>query len=151
DVPNPGLIDIDFAVDPGIFGDKLTSVEVEVGYADPSRHIGDVIETVVLNAAQSTHNYRRWLYAPFDKPLRWRTTYVIKDAAGNEQRSTGDWIPQEAAPKLYLTIHSPFEDTFSLRVISSTDWSTVAAVIVDLDYSDDVNDLHQQTTLSFTK
>jgi hypothetical protein len=151
DIPNPGLIDIDFAVDPGIFGDKLSSVEVEIGYGDPSRHIGDVVEMVVLNAAQSTHNYRRWLYAPFDKPLRYRTTYLIKDAAGNEQRSSEDWVPQDAAPKLYKTIHSPFEDTFGLRVISSTDWSTATTVIVDLDYEDAVNDLHQQTTLSFTK
>ena len=107
DVPNPGLIDIDLAVDPGVFGDKLSSIEVEIQYGDPARHVGDATETVVLNAGQSIKTYRRWLYAPFDKPLMWRTTYVIKDAAGSEQRSTGDWIVQEAAPKLYLTVHSP--------------------------------------------
>ncbi len=151
DVPNPGLIDIDFAVDPGVFGDKLSSIEVEVEYGDPAHHVGDAIETIVLNASKSIQNYRRWLYAPFDKPLKWRATYVIKDSAGNEQRSTGDWVAQEAAPKLYITVHSPFEDTFQLRVISSVDWATVAAVIVDLDYEDVVNDLRAQTTFSFTK
>jgi hypothetical protein len=151
DIPNPGLIDIDFAVDPGVFGDKLSSIEVEIQYGDPARHVGDATETIVLNAAQSIKTYRRWLYAPFDKPLQWRTTYVIKDAAGNEQRSTGDWIAQEAAPKLYITVHSPFEDTFHLRVIPSVDWTTVTSVVVDLEYDNRSGDLHQQTTLSFTK
>jgi hypothetical protein len=151
EVPNPGLIDIDFAVDPGVFGEKLTSIEVEVQYGDRARSVGDVTETVVLNANQTLKNYRRWIYAPFDKPIQWRTTYIIKDAAGSEQRSTSDWVAQEAAAKLYITIHSPFEDTFLLRVIPSVDWSGVSLVVVDLAYDDEANDLHQQTTVSFTK
>src|SRR5207249_4804085 len=69
DVPNPGLIDIGFAVDPGVFGDKLTSIEVEVGYGDPSRHVPDAVETIVLNSQAATSNYKRWLFAPFDKQL----------------------------------------------------------------------------------
>ena len=150
DVPNPGLIDVDVAVDPSIFGDKLTSIETEFRYGDPARKVGDVTETVVLNAAQSVQTYRRWIYAPFDRPLQYRTTYVIKDGTGAEQRSTGDWVVQEPAPKMYLTVHSPFDDTFSLRIIPSVDWSTVAACLVDLEYDDDVEDLHEQTTFSFT-
>ena len=151
DIPNPGLIDIDLAVDPGVFGDKLSSIEVEVQYGDPARHVADSTETVVLNADASLKTYQRWLYAPFDKPLQWRATYVIKDANGDEQRSTGDWIAQQPAAKLYITVHSPFEDSFALRVIPSVDWTTVAAVVIDLEYDDPANDLHAQTTFSFTK
>ena len=150
EVPNPGLIDVDFAVDPGVFGDKLSSIEIETRYGDPARKVGDVTETVVLNAAQSVKSYRRWIYAPFDRPLQYRTTYVLQNAAGDEQRSTGDWVVQEAAPKMFITVHSPFDDMFSLRVIPSVDWTTVSSAVVDLEYDDDIEDLHQQTTLSFT-
>ncbi|HEX6755507.1 MAG TPA: hypothetical protein VF109_06130 [Mycobacteriales bacterium] len=150
EVPNPGLIDVDFAVDPGVFGDKLSSIEIEVRYGDAARKVADVTETVVLNAAQSLRTYRRWIYAPFDKPLQYRTTYVIENAAGDEQRSTGDWVVQEAAPKMFVTVHSPFDDVFSLRVIPSVDWTTVSSLLVDLQYDDDQGDLHQQTTLAFT-
>jgi len=150
EVPNPGLIDVDFAADPGVFGDKLSSIEVEVRYGDPARKVGDVTETVLLNAAQSVKTYRRWLYAPFDRPLQYRTTYVLRNAAGDEQRSTGDWVVQEAAPKMFITVHSPFDDVFSLRVIPSVDWTTVSSVVLDLEYDDDDEDLHEQTTLSFT-
>ena len=150
EVPNPGLIDVDFAVDPGVFGDKLSSIEIEVRYGDAARKVADVTETVVLNAAQSLRTYRRWIYAPFDKPLQYRTTYVIENAAGDEQRSTGDWVVQEAAPKIFVTVHSPFDDVFSLRVIPSVDWTTVSSLLVDMQYDDDQEDLHQQTTLAFT-
>jgi len=51
---------------------------------------------------------------------------------------------------MFITVHSPFDDMFSLRVIPSVDWTTVSSAVVDLEYDDDIEDLHQQTTLSFT-
>lgn len=149
-VPNPGIIEIRLATAPGAFDDSLTGIEVEIEYADPRQNVPRAVETVLLDAKTPAATYKRVIYAPWDKPYRYRVTYVLKDAAGNVQRTAGDWL-EGAADGQNLSIHTPFEDSFNLNVIPLVDWQEVRELIVDLEYEDQANGYRVQRTLSFSK
>jgi hypothetical protein len=134
-VPNPGIIEIRLSTAPGAFDEKLTGIEVDIEYADPRQNVPRAVETVLLDAKTPATTYTRVIYAPWDKPYRYRVTYVLKDDAGNVQRSAGDWL-EGAADGQNLAIHTPFEDSFNLNVIPLADWQEVRELLVDLEYED---------------
>jgi hypothetical protein len=153
-VPNPGVMEMTvFAQDPQAFDSvKLSSIEVEIGYDDASRNVPDLVDTVVLTKAKDSVDYRRVIYAPWDKPFKCRRTYVLTDG-GATQRITTPWetIQHEAQQKHQLPVGTLFDRLFNLTVMPSVDWTDVAAVLVDLEYADDEHDYRQKTTLSFSK
>lgn len=155
-VPNPGVMNLRVAAsDTGAFDTaKLTSIEVEIGYEDAERGVPDVVDRVILTKAVPETTYSRTIYAPWDKPYRYRITYVTADDAAGGQRITGDWITadhDDNAQSGYLSIPTPFDDGFHLSVVPSADWSEVANLVVDLDYDDAANDYHQSRTLNFSE
>lgn len=150
DVPNPGVIEVTLSAAPKAFDDRLLAIEAEIEYADPRRNVPRVVETAVLNADAPTASYRRVIYAPWDKPYRYRLTYVLKDEHGNAQRSTGEWTEASSGQR-NLSLPTPFDDAFNLNVIPSVDWQDVRELVVDLEYHDEPNDYRVQRTLSFSK
>lgn len=149
-VPNPGIIELNLSTPPGAFDDRLTGIEVEIEYADPRQNVPRAVETVLLDAKTPATTYKRVIYASWDKPYRYRVTYVLKDDAGNVQRTAGEWL--EGAPDSQnLAIHTPFEDAFNLNVIPLVDWQEVRELLVDLEYDDPANGYRVQRTLSFSK
>lgn len=150
DVPNPGVIEINFATAPKAFDGSLTAVEVEVEYGDPRNGVPQTTETVVLDKEAPAAAYRRVIYAPWDKPYRYRSTYVLKDQDGNVQRSTTQWIEASSATQ-YVKIPTPFDDLFSLTLIPSADWKDLREIVVDLEYDDRGSDYRVAQTFSFSK
>jgi hypothetical protein len=152
-VLNPGVIEVNFAAAPASFEDKLQSIEVEVRYTDPKRKVPDVTESVLLDKDHPSQNYRRVIYAPWDQPLQYRAIYVFKDDAGDIHRSTSEMIQQGSADgqKQYITINSPFDETFGLTIIPAVDWKEVSQVAVDLKYDDPVGDLHMSISKFFSE
>ncbi|MVN86460.1 hypothetical protein GO986_06745 [Deinococcus sp. HMF7620] len=149
-VPNPGIIEINLSTAPGAFNDKLTGIEVEIEYADSHQNVPHAVETVLLDDKTPAATYKRVIYAPWTQPYRSRVTYVLKDDAGNMQRTAGDWL-EHAPGAQNLAIHTPFEDSFNLNVIPLADWEEVRQLLVDLDYEDPANGYRMQTTLSFSR
>jgi hypothetical protein len=153
-VPNPGVMELTvFAQDPQAFDSlKLSSIEVEIGYGDASRNVPDLVDTVVLTQEKGSVDYRRVIYAPWDKPFDCRRTYVVTEG-GATHRITTPWekVPHEAQQQHQLSVGTPFDTLFNLTVMPSVDWTEVAALLVDLEYVDDEHDYGQKTTLSFSK
>jgi hypothetical protein len=150
DVPNPGVVEVTFSVSPDAFDTNLTSVEVDVDYADPRNNVPQATETVLLNKDKPSVAYRRVIYAPWAQPYRYRFTYVVKDADGNVQRSATDWVETSSATA-HVQVPSPFDQAFSLNIVPSIDWDELRQLVVDLTYDDDQSDYHAQKTLSFTQ
>lgn len=150
DVPNPGIIEINLSTSPGAFDERLTGIEVEIDYADPRQNVPRAVETVLLDAKTTSATYKRVIYASWDKPYHYRVTYVLKDDAGDVQRTAGEWL--EGAPDAQiLAVHTPFEDSFNLNVIALVDWQEVSQLLIDLEYIDPANGYRVQRTLSFSK
>jgi hypothetical protein len=155
-VPNPGVMNLRVAASDTTAFDtqKLSSIEVEIKYADPARHVPEVIDTVILTKTTPETAYKRVIYAPWDKPYQYRITYVTTDETSGSQRITGQWLTgdhDDNAQSGYLSISTPFDDGFHLSVIPSVDWSDVQNVIVDLDYVDAAHDYRQSRTLNFSE
>lgn len=150
-VPNPGVIEIRFATTPDVFGGQLSAIEVEVEYGDTRNGVDSATETIVLDAEHSEVAYRRVIYAPWDKPYRYRYTYVLKDAEddGAMQRSTTAWL-EASSDTRNIKVPTPFDQQFNLVVIPSVDWQEVRELIVDLDYHDQDSDYRMQDSLSFS-
>lgn len=154
-VPNPGVMKLTVAAsDVQAFDtQKLSSIEVEIGYADPARKVPDVVEKVILTKDKPQLEYRRVIYAPWDKPYRYRTTYVLADESG-PQRITTEWLDgghDPGATSAYLSIGTPFDNLFHLSVLPSVDWSEVQSLIVDLEYVDQASDYRQKRTVSMSE
>jgi hypothetical protein len=130
----------------------LSSIEVEIGYGDASRNVPDLVDTVVLTKEKDSVDYKRVIYAPWDKPFKCRRTCVLTEG-GATRRITTPWetVQHEAQQKHQLSVGTPFDTLFNLTVMPSVDWTDVAAVLVDLEYLDVENDYRQKTTLSFSK
>ncbi len=155
-VPNPGVMKLNVAATDKLAFDtqKLSSIEVEIKYADPERDVPEVIEKVILTKDDPEVEYKRVIYALWDKPYQYRTTYVINDDATGPQRITTQWLDgghDPGATSGYLSIGTPFDELFHLSVLPSVDWSEVQTVIVDLDYADTTNDYRQKRTLSLSE
>ncbi len=151
-VPNPGVMHLLIsATDLQAFDtQKMTSVEVEIKYGDEGKGVPEVIEKVILTKAAASVDYKRAIYASWDQPYHYRTTFVINDDNG-PQRLTGEWITEEHDPNTqtaYLSIGTPFDNLFHLAMLPSVDWSEVQTVIVDLDYADPKNDYRQSRTIA---
>lgn len=149
-VPNPGVMEVRFSCAPNAFDAQLTAVEVEIAYADPRNNVQRAVETVILSKNKEQADYRRVIYAPWEKPYQYRCTYVLKDEDGRVQRSTTDWIENSSETR-YVNIPTPFDEQFNLTFIPSVDWKEVRELIVDLEYEDRINDYHMQKTHSFQK
>lgn len=149
-VPNPGVVEVNFATDPKAFDAQLTAIEVEVEYGDPRNNVPRAIETVLLNADKPETTYRRVIYAPWDKPYRHRFTYTLKDADGNVQRSTTEWVEASSATR-FVKVPTPFDEEFNLTVVPSVDWKDVREMVVDLEYEDPASDYRMQQTFSFSQ
>jgi hypothetical protein len=152
-VPNPGVVEINFSTAPNAFDDKLQSIEVEVEYGDAKRKVPVISETLILDKDNPGKDYRRVIYAPWTEPFRYRTTYVLKDDTGAAVRSTTDWVQGMGSDgqKTFVAIRTPFDEVFSLNLIPSADWSEVREIVVDLMYEDRLNDYRQATSKSFSE
>ena len=155
-VPNPGVMELKVAAnDKNAFDtQKLSSIEVEIGYVDAANDVPDVVEKVILTKDAPEVTYRRVIYAPWVAPYRHRVTYVTTDDTAGSQRITTEWYTDEHdanAQSAYLSISTPFDDGFHLSVVPSVDWSEVQTVIVDLAYDDSANDYQQTRSLHFSE
>lgn len=146
-VPNPGVMEVSFFASPKAFGESLSAIEVEVEYSDPRNGVQSAIETVILSADKPEQKYRRVLYAPWNRPYRYRATYIL--VQGN-QRSTTPWM-EVSSDTRFVNINTPFDQEFGLQVLASADWKEVAQVIVDLEYTDPASDYRMAQNLSFQK
>ncbi|MGK7912259.1 MAG: hypothetical protein AB4050_12395 [Synechococcus sp.] len=148
EVPNPGIIEVTFSAQPQVFGNELKGIEVEIEYSDPRNQVPLTIESVLLNAQDSSVNYRRNIFALWDKPYRYRWTYILDDGPGAAQRSTTSWVSSQAKT---VTIPTAFDRNLSVNVIASVDWNEVQQMVVDLDYEDIDNDYRRITSFNFQK
>lgn len=144
-VPNPGVMEVKFSAAPAAFETNLVAIEVEIEYADPKNGVEKAVETIVLTKETNEKDYRRVLFAPFEKPYRYRATYVLTE--GN-QRSTTPWF-EVSQDTRFVNINTPFDQEFSLTVLASADYKSLQQIIVDLEYVDRDNDFRQATSLSF--
>ena len=150
EVPNPGVIEVVFSTDPAAFGEMLSAIEVEVEYADPRNGVPRAVETVLLTADTPEATYTRVIYAPWDKPYRYRFTYVLRLEDGSMQRSTTAWIEASSATR-YVKAPTPFDRQFNLTIVPSVDWREVRALVVDLEYRDEENDYFMATSFNFSE
>lgn len=146
EVPNPGVVEIEFSVEATAFGINLKGIEVEIEYGDKRNQVPLMVETILLNAGQTSSNYRRDIFAVMEKPFRYRWTYILDDGDGNIQRSTDDWVTSQAK---HIAIPTPYDDNLKVNIIPSVDWNEVKQMVVDLDYFDSDNDYRRRTSLSF--
>lgn len=149
-VPNPGIIEVQFSTAPEAFGDRLQSIEAEIAYGDPDSGVPMVTDTVILTSEERVRDYRRVIHAQWDKPYRYRFTYNLIDEGGAVQRSTTPWVEASSAQR-YVNIPTPFDQVFSLNIIPQVDWSEVREVVVDLEYHDVDSDYRMERTISFSQ
>lgn len=150
EVPNPGVMEVTFSTDPSSFGDALSAIEVEVEYADPRNSVPRAVETLLLKKDTPEVTYTRVIYATWDKPYRYRFTYLLNDGAGNQQRSRTAWMEASSATR-YIKAPTPFDQQFNLMIIPSVDWRDVRELVVDLEYRDDNGDYVMTQSYSFSE
>lgn len=149
-VPNPGIVEVNFAAAPGAFDSHLIAVEVEVDYSDPRNKVARTVETVILDKDRPEADYRRVIYAPWERPFRYRYTYVLQGERGFVQRSTTEWMEASHQTR-NIKVPTPFDEEFGLTIIPSVDWSSVLSLVVDLEYVDSASDYRMSQTYNFTE
>jgi hypothetical protein len=132
-IGEPGKVDVKVVVGNVDFTQVTSAVQVDLDYADTDAGVADQGTTVILNPAQQSQEYSRWIYVAQAKPLRYRTHFFLK----NGQTIDGDW--QETTSDALAIDEPSLIQKLGVNLFPAGDWSNVVQTVVDLRYSDPAN------------
>lgn len=120
---------------------RFPNVSVEVRYEDTENEIR-LAETFILSQAQRESTWKRFRLNPELSQYQVRITYLAID----HRDIVFDWrtTDQERLP-----IRDPRPATRNIQVVPAVAWGFVVMVFVELEYTDEVNGVHEHQSLSF--
>ncbi|HSR51435.1 MAG TPA: hypothetical protein VLV83_11445 [Acidobacteriota bacterium] len=133
-VADPGKISVNVLAGAVNFK-TVTQVQVEVSYRDPGSGVDEESTVLILGEGQTAQTYERYIFTEWDRPLRFRSTFILKDG----QQIETDW---EETLDRQLLINAPLYDTLDVNLIPAGDWDDVVQTAVSLRYVDEDNDYH---------
>lgn len=89
--------------------------------------------TFVLTDGQREGLFERYIFTEWDKPVRYRATFFLKDG----QRIVGE---EEETVSRQLLINAPLFDKLDVKLVPTGAWSGVVQSVVSLEYEDEPND-----------
>lgn len=140
-IPDAGRVNVRLLAGQIDFAQTVDQVQVEVAYADTSSGVNEEIETFRLLDGQQEQTYNRVIFTNWDRPVRYRSHFFLKDG----QRIETDWTETTARQ---LLINAPLYDKLDVRLVPSGDWSGVVQSVVSLRYEDAANNYRADEAFS---
>jgi hypothetical protein len=131
-IADPGKVAIDVIAGSIDFAQVTNQVQVELSYKDPASGVTEESMTLVLADGLLDRKYERYIYKEWDRPVRYRTTFFLKEG----QRIEGDW--QETLNR-QLLINEPFVDKLDVQLVPADNWNGVVQSVISLRYGDAAN------------
>jgi hypothetical protein len=118
------------------------SVQVDLSYSDPASGIDEEGTTLILNAASQDKNYARYIYSNWDRPIRYRSRFFLK----NEQMIESDWKETQLRQ---LIINEPNTiNRLDVQLVPTGNWDGVQQTVVNLRYADTANNVFSDTVFN---
>jgi hypothetical protein len=113
------------------FAQITKTVQVDLQYADAGSDVPDEAITLVLANGQQEQNYQRYIYTQWDRPVRYRTRFFLK----NDQTIESDW---KDTLSRQLIINEPTSyHRLDVQLVPAGDWEGVVQTVVNLRYVDE--------------
>ncbi|MCL4247964.1 MAG: hypothetical protein KJ065_07435 [Anaerolineae bacterium] len=129
-VADPGKIAIKVLAGNVDFAQVTKSVQVDLNYSDVN--VAEESMTVILSNGQLENTYERYIFTEWDRPVRYRTRFFLK----NDQTVETEW---DETMNRQLVINEPNTvKRLDVQLVPVGDWSTVQQTIVNLRYNDPV-------------
>lgn len=122
--------------------DTFPTVEVELKYSDSKTGFSDT-HTVILNAGDSKQEYIIRLMKEMDETIYYRVKYHRAEGVPIQSE---EWEETESD---VLIVGDPLNSRLNVRVAIGGNTSEISNVIVDLEYEDEANDIHEYGNLYF--
>ena len=121
--------------------DRFPNVSVDVRYDDAENEL-QLAKTFILTQARPEATWKRFRLNPDLDQYEVRITYLAID----HRDIVVDWTTTNQER---LAIRDPRPGKRTVQVVPAVSWGLVAMVFVELAYTDDVNGVREQQTLSF--
>jgi len=144
EIADPGKIAITTRAGNIDFAQTISQVQVEISYKDMASNVGEEVTTLVLVDGQLEQKYERYIYTDWDRPVRYRTRFYLKDG----QEVDGDW--QDTLNR-QLLINMPFFDRLDVQLVPAGNWAGVIQTVISMRYTDSANDYHGEGALLIKK
>ena len=144
-VDNPGELSVEFSAPPSSFDERLTSVDIELKYADRRNGIDEFLEQRSISKDKPVVNIRRPVFTTEVQPFHYRYIHNF-----DGKRIETPWFRTGAETK-HLRVPTSFEDQLTVDMIPSVDWNELQSVHVGLEYVDAANDMRASTSRLLTE
>lgn len=134
-IANPGKLAVDVLAGSIDFKQTVNQVQLELSYGDSAAHITEEAATLVFTDGVQSKSYQRYIYAPWSRPLRYRSRFFLKGG----QVIESEWKETRSRQ---LLINEPFVDKLDVQLVPAGDWDGVVQTVVNLRYDDTGNDYH---------
>jgi hypothetical protein len=125
------------------FAQVTKQVQVDVDYSDPGSGVPEEIVTLVLNNSALEKTYSRYIYTNWDQPIKYRTRFFLK----NDQSVETDW--QQTQSRQLLINEPNTINRLDVQLVPAGSWDGVQQTVVNLRYSDAVNNVFSDTVFNF--
>jgi len=115
------------------FGQVTKSAQVDLSYSDPGSQAQEESVTVALTSSAQDRTYQRYIYTPWDRPVRYRTRFFLK----NDQVVESDWM--ETTNRQLLINEPNTINRLDVQMVPVGDWSNVLRTTVNVRYADSHN------------
>lgn len=138
-VESPGMLDVT-ATGVGLdFDNVLDAVLVHMRYKDARNDVPMAAQSILLSAERTSGEWKRNLFAPWEKPIEYRTEYLLKNGREIE---TG-WKKTDG-PTQNLLVTRPDVDVLDISLIPAGIWTDVIQSAVSVRYQDGDHHADQQ-------
>ncbi len=123
--------------------DRWSEVDIELRYSDPTNGIEQLGNATLAQKSPQAPTWVIYIVNPLHRTFQARITY--RGTVGR-QDFTADWsdIPEEV-----LTVANPFSQHRQVDVWPTFDWTRVARVFVDLNYTDTLHAVNYSQSYEF--
>lgn len=131
-IPDAGRVNVRLLAGQIDFAQTVDQVQVDLSYADTQSGVPEETQTFRLLDGQLEQTFNRVIFTPWDRPVRYRSRFFLKDG----QRIETDWSETTTRQ---LLVNAPLYDKLDVRLVPSGDWSGVVQSVVSLRYEDTAN------------
>lgn len=140
-IADPGKIHIQVLAGNIDFEQTVDQVQVELSYHDAGSGVDEEGTVFVLSNGQTEQVYERYIFTEWDRPVRYRSRFFLKDG----QMIETDW--QETLSR-QLLINAPLYDKLDVQLVPAGVWNNVVQSVVSLQYEDSSNNYHVDSAFS---
>lgn len=132
-IADPGKIAIKVLAGNIDFAQITRTAQVDIKYGDSASGVEEEATTLLLVNGQLEQNYERYIFADWDRPVRYRTRFFLK----NDQTIESDW--QETLNRQLLINEPTSYHKLDVQLVPAGDWDGVVQTVVNLRYADAAN------------